>query len=127
MTQPHSIVVTGPLLTTNRERAGSRYLRAAIVKEWRTTACLLALAQRFPKMDAVHVIVYPYQAKGRLADAGGHLPTVKAVVDGLVDAGVLEDDSPAYVHSITMHAPTRTDKDAVKVVLVPVATMDYPV
>ncbi|CAM3288235.1 hypothetical protein [Stackebrandtia soli] len=47
-------------------------------------------------------------ARGR-SDAANRYPTVKAVVDGLVDAGVLVDDSDRYVTSLKMVAgPTTT-------------------
>jgi hypothetical protein len=37
-----------------------------------------------------------------------HLPCCKAALDGiLIDAGVLPDDSPAYVHALTLVAPQR--------------------
>ena len=112
--------VTGSLLTTNRERKGDRFLRAAIVKEWRDTAYLLTKVAHLEPMNYVHVEFFPEQAKGVLADAGAHLPTAKAVLDGIVDAGVLHDDNPTYVGAIIMHAPRRGRQDAMIVRLVPV-------
>lgn len=121
MTLSYTLTVPGPLLTTNRERAGSRYVRAAVVAEWRRTAKIMTLVAQIPRLEVVRVEFFPVQAKGRLADAGAHLPSAKAVLDGVVDAGVLEDDDPRYVNSITMHSPTRAKKhDELTIVLYPV-------
>jgi crossover junction endodeoxyribonuclease RusA len=38
-------------------------------------------------------------------DVGNTYPTVKACVDGTVDAGVLRDDRAEFVRKLTMHAP----------------------
>jgi len=43
----------------------------------------------------------------KIPDAGNALPALKAGVDGLVDAGVILDDTPEYVKKISFHAPVR--------------------
>ena len=40
-----------------------------------------------------------------MADTGGHFPVAKACIDGLVDAGVIPDDGPEFVRSLTFKAP----------------------
>lgn len=40
-----------------------------------------------------------------MPDVGAPLLAVKAVIDGLVDAGVLPGDDPRYVHRLTFEAP----------------------
>jgi hypothetical protein len=65
----------------------------------------------------------PFQAKGRLADAGAHFPSAKAVLDGIVDAGILEDDDGRYVLELRMIAPIRQAKgkgDELEITLYPV-------
>lgn len=47
-------------------------------------------------------------AVGVLPDCAAISLAVKHIVDGLVDAGVITDDSPDYVRSETYHAPERT-------------------
>ena len=56
---------------------------------------------------------------GVLPDCGAISLAVKHVLDGLVDAGVIPDDSPDYVKSETYHAPERTDKRSLIVMVVP--------
>ena len=40
-----------------------------------------------------------------MADTGGHFPVAKSCIDGLIDAGVIEDDGPEVVTSLTFKAP----------------------
>ena len=93
-------------MTVNRERSRSVWEHRAATRAKREQAGWLAKAA-LPRLGRVMVEARPQQARGRLADAGAHLPTVKACVDGLVDAGRLEDDSPPFVTGLLLVAPCR--------------------
>lgn len=96
--------------TTNAERKHGHWAaRASLVSEWRTAFRLLA--HHGPAFTWVHVTAEPWQKGGRLQDTGACHPAVKAAIDGIVDAGLLPDDSPEYVRMITYLAPQR-GKDA---------------
>jgi len=62
-------------------------------------------------MAWITVTVEPHQKGGRPQDVGACNPSVKAAIDGLVDAGVLPDDSSMFVRSIT-YLPAKTDKNS---------------
>ena len=47
--------------------------------------------------------------RGVLPDCDAIAAAVKPIIDGIVDAGVILDDSPKHVRSITYHAPKRSD------------------
>jgi len=47
--------------------------------------------------------------RGVLPDCDAIAAAVKPVIDGIVDAGLILDDSPEHVRSITYHAPRRSD------------------
>ena len=47
--------------------------------------------------------------RGVLPDCDAIAAAVKPVIDGIVDAGVILDDSPEHVRSITYLAPQRSD------------------
>ena len=47
--------------------------------------------------------------RGVFPDCDAIAAAVKPVIDGIVDAGVILDDSPEHVRSITYHAPRRSD------------------
>ena len=97
--------------TTNAERAGNRWERAKLTKEWREAFAWLAKAELLPAMSWITVTVEPHQKGGRLQDVGACNPAVKAAIDGLVDAGILIDDSPQYVKSFTF-LPPHKDKNS---------------
>ena len=97
--------------TTNAERAGNRWERAKLTKEWRSGFQLLAKYEKIPPMVWITVTVEPHQKGGRLQDVGACNPSVKAAIDGLVDAGVLPDDSAKFVKSLTF-LPAKMDKNS---------------
>ena len=97
--------------TTNAERAGNRWASAELVKTWRTAFELLAKSERIPAMAWISVTAEPHQKGGRLQDVGACNPAVKAAIDGIVDAGVLPDDSPQYMKSL-IFLPPQNDKNS---------------
>lgn len=102
--------------TTNAERRGNRYQRASLTKEWREAFCLLAKSRKIPQMRKVAITAEPWQARGVLADTAACNPAVKAAIDGLVDAGVIPDDTPEHVARITF-LPTRRGRDALVITI----------
>lgn len=109
------LVIPAParLLTHNAERTMHWREYGAIKKQWRTTTKILAKHIKLPRFQLVEIVVDFEQAKFKLADPGSHAPVAKACIDGLVDAGVLIDDSPEYVLKVTHNAPTRGVVDQV--------------
>lgn len=71
---------------------------AALTRTWRARAAWLAKQARIPHIDQpVKITAVIHRADRRKADAPNSWPSVKAAIDGLVDAGVLTDDSDEYV------------------------------
>jgi crossover junction endodeoxyribonuclease RusA len=97
--------------TTNAERKGNRWERAELVKVWRSAFQILAKSERIPPMTWMSVTVEPHQKGGRLQDVGACHPSVKAAIDGMVDAGVLPDDSSQYLRSL-IYLPPVNDKNS---------------
>jgi hypothetical protein len=93
--------------TLNEERAGHRYQRASRTKKWRRVFCDLAKSAATPCLTNCTVTATPYQLRGRMQDVAACVPAVKAAIDGLVDAGVLVDDSPKYLHAIVFNQPRK--------------------
>lgn len=93
--------------TTNKERSQNRFRRSEMTKMWRDAFHVLAKAQRIPPMKWITVTVYLHQKTGRMQDVGGCQSSAKAAIDGLVDAGVLPDDSAEYVRSLTFLPPMK--------------------
>lgn len=58
---------------------------------------LLARELGIPACEQIAVRLYAYPPDKRRRDASNLMPTMKAMVDGLVDAGVVPDDTAAFV------------------------------
>jgi hypothetical protein len=100
-----------PLLTLNTARGRIHWRKwALLTAAWREQSRLEAEASGRPAdlgEGRVTIEALPVQAGGILADPGAHMPTLKAIVDGLRDAGWLPDDSGRYVEAVTMFPPVK--------------------
>ena len=92
-------------LTTNAERVINFHERAEIVRIWRHAFNMLAREAKVPRLGLVHVTVQPRLKGKRSQDVGACLPAAKAAIDGIVDAGVIEDDTPAHLVALTFLSP----------------------
>lgn len=113
MTRPRAwrLVLDATPWSVNAQVRWHYMQRAQVVREWRTAWALLARQQQVPALQACTVEVLTQVAKpGRLHDAGNEFYAAKAAIDGLVDAGVLPNDTPKHLHAITFHAPMRGDR-----------------
>ncbi|MFG6197783.1 hypothetical protein [Nonomuraea sp. JJY05] len=68
-----------------------------IKKNLRQTACWLARAAKIPNMRKARMVGVFEPPDNRLRDPANWAPSWKAVVDGVVDAGVLPDDNSKYL------------------------------
>ena len=87
------------------------HARARYDRLWRRTFADLARRARVPHLDAVIITVGQWCLRPPLPDPGANFPTAKAAVDGLVDAGVLTDDSSEFVRYLGFAAPERGPED----------------
>ena len=85
---------TGVLTTNQRLHWRQRADRTRTI---RTLAHVLYHQARFGCFDRVHVTVEVSYPDRRRRDVHNLLPTVKAAIDGMVDAGMLDDDSDRYL------------------------------
>lgn len=81
------------VLLTSNERLGI-HERAKRIKALRNTGWAMARHHKVPRLERAHVfyVLHP-DTKTRRRDPGNWAPSVKAVIDGIVDAGVLPDDN----------------------------------
>lgn len=75
--------------------------RAKLVKAWREAACEACEAAGVPELDRVRITLHHRPVDSRRRDAINLTPVAKAVEDGIVDAGVVPDDTPVYVTTRT--------------------------
>ncbi len=103
---PYVVEVWGEMWTSNKERSMHFYTRAKMVKEWRYATCVAAKARKIPKLKVIEVRFTPHKRNRQgQADTGGHFPVAKAMIDGLVDAGILIGDGPDTVRRLVFEAP----------------------
>lgn len=98
----------------NQERSQHFHARAARVKPWRAAFCELATQADIPLLNEIHVIATPY-LKGRRQDIGNCFPAAKAAVDGLIDAGVIDDDNPDHWTYLGFRIPVMGKEDALEI------------
>lgn len=82
-----------PLLNSNDRR--HRQVEAKIAKAWRAAArdeCL-RVAAGLRLETPVHILAQIHKPRGGIWDPNNYHPTTKPIVDGLVDAGLIPDDS----------------------------------
>lgn len=102
-----TFTVEGKVQSLNAERKAHWSKRAEQARLWREQFWAEGLKQRV-RFERVEITVEICQK--RLMDAGNAYPTIKAAIDGLVDARVIPDDTPAHVAQITLLAPVRAVK-----------------
>lgn len=89
-----------PTQNQRRRQHWSRQSKSARV--WKHAGAVLARAHRIPTLTAVTVECWGrYPDRRSLPDPDGLAPGLKAVLDGIVQAGVIPDDTPAHVRGVT--------------------------
>ena len=78
---------------------GNRYAKADRVKQWRAKAAWAARAAKLEPVEGfVRVTAFVNRGHNMARyDPANWYETAKACVDGLVDAGILEDDSHRHI------------------------------
>lgn len=66
-------------------------------RAWRDAAHLYARQVKLPKLGKAHIVAELHFTDKRRRDPHNYYPTIKACVDGLVDYGLLNDDSSEFL------------------------------
>lgn len=104
------------LMTVNAERRLHHAVRGPVVAQWRWAGRQAALAEHLPRFVTAVISWHVFQQRGRLADTCAHLPVFKAILDGLVDAGVFPEDTGDVIGEQRFHAPQK-GPDGVELVI----------
>jgi len=98
-------------------RYGHWAQKAKLTKAWREQAETQAILHGGYFVGRVHITVTVHKTTNRAYDVANLAPTAKAIVDGLVSAGVLVDDSNAHVVGPDMRAGEKRDAACVVVTI----------
>lgn len=78
--------------------------RSARVKQWREATALYARSAKLPTgLERVRIQAWFRFTDRRRRDVHNWAPTVKAIVDGLVDYGLIEDDNDDHLIGPVLH------------------------
>jgi hypothetical protein len=96
----------GPFINSNQRY--HRHQEAKMTKAWREAAALRAKGiQTFE--GRVHIVAHIFKPNAGRWDPNNLWPTIKAAVDGCVDAGLLLDDDHLHVIGPDMRAAGKGD------------------
>lgn len=81
----------------NANRRIHHHARARLTRNLRGIAYWCVREAKVPHLERAHIVVEYRPPDRRRRDVHNLFPSAKAAVDGVVDAGVLTDDSDAYL------------------------------
>jgi len=85
-------------------------------KKWRNTTHWLARAAKLPKnLDHVTITGHVNKTNTAAYDAHNLMPTLKAIVDGLVDYGLIPDDHNKYLTGPDIRPGNRQEQAGITI------------
>jgi len=116
MTRHVTIDIPAPCDFINSNMRLHRMAQAKLTKSWRQAATAAATGhQQFT--GQVHITAHIFKPRGGRWDPNNLWPTIKAAVDGLVDAGLLADDDHRHVIGPDMRAAGKGNPEIVLEIL----------
>jgi crossover junction endodeoxyribonuclease RusA len=92
-----TVTIPAPVRWLNANDRAHRLGRSPLVREWRNAAHVYARQAKLPLLGKAHITATLRFCDKRRRDPHNYYPTVKAAVDGLVDYGLLPDDSSEFL------------------------------
>jgi hypothetical protein len=105
-------------VSLNQERAKHYRARIEDTKWWREGFCWAAIEAGMPRLEAAEIVVQPILNTRKWQDTAACFPSAKAAIDGLVDAGVLDDDTPDILPTITFKRPVLGAQAGLKLTVI---------
>ncbi len=102
----YHLTIPLPTWTINAQRGMHYRTHGPLTAAFRATTRMLAHTATIPQLERVAIDATPSGPRIR-QDVGAAYHSVKAAIDGLVDAHIIPNDTPQHVNHIVMRAPTR--------------------
>jgi crossover junction endodeoxyribonuclease RusA len=96
-TRSWTLTIPAPVAWLNANDRHDRRRGSPLTKQWRDAAHLYARSAKLPHLGKAHITATLRFRDRRRRDPHNYYPTIKAVIDGLVDYGLLADDSSEYL------------------------------
>ncbi len=104
--------------TANHERRMHFSERARLVKATRERFFWYAKQEGIPHLEAITVEALALSTDKRWRpDVAACYPAVKAAIDGLVDANVIDDDNEQHLKAITFYPRTVCGRDGLRLTI----------
>lgn len=98
MTRTWTITIPAAVQFINLNQRMHWAQKAKLTRTWRAVAKLKARSAELPKgLTRVHIVAHVTKPTARQYDVHNLMPTLKACVDGLVDYGLIPDDTNAHL------------------------------
>lgn len=95
-------IALADLPTWNANSRGHWAQRAGMVAAWRNAAWACAVGSGIPQLERVEVELVMVPSDRRRRDPDNLSGALKPILDGLVDAGVIPDDSAKHVAKVAL-------------------------
>lgn len=106
--------------TANAERTWHYHKRADMVRRCRERFGWHTIRKRIPKQQSIYIVAQPHLRNGRsMPDVGACFPTVKAAIDGIVDAGTIPNDTPEHLLGLIFLPPEISGFDGLSIHIIP--------
>lgn len=105
-------------ISLNQERSQHFRKRVEDTKWWREGFAWAAIEAGMPHLEAAEIIVQPVLNTRNWQDTAACFPSAKAAIDGLVDARVLDDDTPDILPTITFKRPILGKEPGLKLTVI---------
>ena len=92
-----SLTIPAPAPWLNANGRTDRRRQTPDRRAWRDAAHVYARQAKLPQLGKAHILAELHFTDRRRRDPHNYFPTVKACVDGLVDYGLLPDDSSQFL------------------------------
>jgi hypothetical protein len=93
-----TLTIVPPCAFINMNDRPHHHAKAKLTKAWREAAHIAAVAvSNRDRYQRAHIVVAYRFPDNRRREVGNLQPTSKAIVDGIVDSGLLPDDSDQHV------------------------------
>ena len=92
-----TLTIPAPAIWLNANQRTDLRRQTPDRRAWRDAGRVYAMQAKLPNLQRAHILAELRFADARRRDVHNLYPTVKALVDGLVDFGLLPDDSHEYL------------------------------
>lgn len=97
-----TFTVEAPADWINSNSRSHRMVVQKLTRLWREAGCAAASNGWEPYTGKVHIVAHIWKPRAGRYDPNNLWPTVKAVVDGVVESGLLADDDHVHVEGPDM-------------------------